>query len=139
MTHVYIASNIFLPLQDTSSIGPFKFNNCSIGQITRVGDNNVFKKEGKTQQADDTVVHNITVSNQGIAINFGQTLKEVETGNHRYQFNNCDIREFIHNPPRHSVNACTKDTFSYTYFNKCFTMTSLCFSKDEGDKGFSIS
>ena len=79
MTHVYIIFNIFLPLQDTLSIGPFKFNQCTIGRITRVGANGGKAKEDEMTLGKDAVSVNVKTDKVP-----------------RYEFNGCTIREVIY-------------------------------------------
>ena len=88
MTHVYITFNIFLPLQDTSSVGPFKFENCTIGRITRVGAN-----DGNVKEVESVTIEKMVVEKGAVGINVDRIAMSDKVP--RYQFHGCTIREVI--------------------------------------------
>ena len=88
MTHVYITFNIFLPLQDTFSVGPFKFENCTIGRITRVGAN-----DGDAKEVDSITIEKMVVEKGAVGINVDRIAMSDKVP--RYQFHGCTIREVI--------------------------------------------
>ena len=89
MTHVYIAFHIFLPLQDMSSVGPFKFENCTIGRITRVCAN-----DGNAKEADSVTIEKMVVEKGAVGVNVDRIAMSDKVP--RYQFHGCTIREVMH-------------------------------------------